>query len=365
MKRDREILYVSYLDNWGAGIETKIKNHCDYFVNKGFDVTYITLARQITRIKKYLYKIIPFCSEYSYDEFEKGNDIVYIRYCKMDFQGYKALRKLRMHCNKIIIEIPTFPYDGEIKGIFKLFNYKDKIWRGKICKYVDKILTYSDDKEIYGIPTVNISNFVNIDTVSVSKRNNSELKKINLIAVASIAFWHGYDRIIEGMNIYYKHKNNPEYTIIFHMVGEGNELLKYKELVKKYNLGKYVKFYGRKTGNELDKIYDIADIAVDSLGRHRNHIYYNSTLKGKEYLAKGLPIISGVKTELDADDTFKYYLSVPADDTPIDMMEIVEFYNKIYSKEKFEIVHANIRKYAEDNFCIEKCMEPIMKIMEN
>jgi hypothetical protein len=54
--------------------------------------------------------------------------------------------------------------------------------------------------------------------------------------------------------------------------------------------------------SSLNDIYNISDIAIDSLGRHRSNVMYNSTLKGKEYCAKGLPIVSGVKTEFDYDE---------------------------------------------------------------
>lgn len=42
------------------------------------------------------------------------------------------------------------------------------------------------------------------------------------------------------------------------------------------------------------------------MGRHRSGVSFNSSLKGKEYCAKGLIIVSGVKTELDLDGEFLY-----------------------------------------------------------
>ena len=77
-------------------------------------------------------------------------------------------------------------------------------------------------------------------------------------------------------------------------------------------------------------LYDKADIALDCMGRHRVGVYYNSSLKGKEYCAYGVPIISGVETELDQRKEFQYYLRVPADDTILDMDDIVNYYHKCY-----------------------------------
>ncbi|MFK5655764.1 hypothetical protein ACIA4K_04025 [Lactobacillus delbrueckii subsp. bulgaricus] len=67
-----------------------------------------------------------------------------------------------------------------------------------------------------------------------------------------------------------------------------------------------VSMVGKKEKEELDYYYNICDIGIDSMGRHRSNVYYNSSLKGKEYLAKGLPIVLGVTTELDYIKDFRF-----------------------------------------------------------
>ena len=86
MKKDNKIYYISYLDNWGSGINQKINMHIKYFKNHGYKVEYITLSKRISKLKKYLYKLIPFLSEYEYKKLNFSNNIVYIRYGKMDFR---------------------------------------------------------------------------------------------------------------------------------------------------------------------------------------------------------------------------------------------------------------------------------------
>lgn len=355
-----KLYYIVYSNDWGKGIKNKIENHINCFSKHGFCCEKIILQKNISKTIKYLCRILPFFSEHDYSKLKnvEAGRIIYIRYGRIDFRGLLALMKLHRKSKLIIVEIPTYPYDRESKGLYKILLYKDMIWRHFIKYCIDYIATYSDDKTIYGIQAINISNFVDMDKIRVvfdRKKNNHE---IHLIAVATLGFWHGYDRLIEGMNEYYKKEH--EYKVYFHMVGHGKELNKYEEMIQKYKLGSYVILYGKKEGKELDEIYDKCDIAIDSLGRHRSGIFYNSTLKGKEYLAKGLPIISGVKTELDEVKDFPYYLRVPSDDTYINVFEIVNFYkNNIL---KTENLNHMIRKYAECNFNAYKCFLPVIDI---
>ena len=120
-------------------------------------------------------------------------------------------------------------------------------------------------------------------------------------------------------------------------------------------------FHGPKSGRELDQIFDETDIAVDALGRHRSGVYYNSSLKGKEYVARGIPVISAVKTELDYMPEFKYYLTLPADDTDISMDDIIAFYEKIYFHNNPNEITLSIRQQTEKKFDYKFGFEDIIR----
>ena len=54
----------------------------------------------------------------------------------------------------------------------------------------------------------------------MSLRNpNNHTTEIRLVAVAGLAKWHGYDRLLEGLGEYYR--TDVERKVIFHIVGEG------------------------------------------------------------------------------------------------------------------------------------------------
>jgi len=355
----KKLLYITAVtkNTEFIGVWKKIKMQENYFIEEGIKLEHFHLIGKNKNFFRKIWTRLPFTSLYDWS-FNIENltkyDCIYIRRVNIDYQQLKFLRNIKKLAPdiKILIEIPTFPYDNE-----KKFNYsnlplvlKDRWNRRKINKYIDYILTYSDDSTIFKIPTLRLSNAINIRNIKAKNVTPSD-GSINVIAVANFAFWHGYDRFIEGMNEYYK--NDNKIIVKLHLVGEGEELEKYKSLVIKYNLQNYVLFYGKKDGRELDKIYDKCEIGLDAMGRHRSCIYYNSTIKGKEYGAKGLPILSGVKTELDYDNCYKYYMRVPPNDSPIEIESVINFYNSIYkTNESKEKVISTIREYTKKRFDI-------------
>ena len=89
---------------------------------------------------------------------------------------------------------------------------------------------------------------------------------------------------------------------------------------------RYVILYGKKHGLELDNIFDICDFGIGSLGRHRVGIDKIKTLKNREYAARGIPFIY---SETDSDfDSKPYVLKAPADESPINIQDIIDFYKK-------------------------------------
>lgn len=254
-------------------------------------------------------------------------DIVYIRsFYNVNPQLLHMFRKLRKKGIKIVMEFPTYPYDKETKG--HPFNYSfiffiNRLFRNQLHGYVDKAVTFTDVEKIHGIPTIRISNGIDFKSIKL-KSQKEKGKGINLIAVAEIHYWHGFDRIIAGLGEYYK--NNPEIKVSLSIVGEGKEedMVSLVQMTKKFNIEQYVKFLGFKHGAELDQLFEEADFGIASLARHRSDIYKIKTLKNREYAARGIPFIY---SEYDEDfDTMPYIIKAEPDDKPIQVQKIVDFY---------------------------------------
>jgi len=289
-------------------------------------------------------------------------DFVYIRKGLIDKEYVHQLCTIKRSSpnTKILLEIPTYPYDGEIPFYDYPFLHNDRLARKDLSYCVDRIVTYSEDEEIFGVPTIQIHN--GADYTNTPVRSCKKHEGINLIAVALFDSWHGYDRVIRGMKMdFYKVMDN---NLHLWLVGNGRAVRTYKKLVNRYRLSDYVHFCGLKSGAELTEIYDSSDIGLDAMGRHRGGVYYNSTLKGKEYCARGIPSISGVRTELDAEPGFPYYLRVPADDSPVSVDDILAFYHKIYDDKNPETVAQHIREITIEKFSIENVFNPVKQYLD-
>ena len=293
----------------------------------------------------------------------KKIQFVYVRKGYCDMKQIRSLKKIKKinPVIQILMEIPTFPYDQEFGGRRKILAIpRDKKARMYLHKYVDKIVTYSNDKKIFGMPTLRISNGIDYERISL-KSSSCNHEGIHLIAVAFLDYWHGYDRLLLGMAKEQElvRKNG----LVFHLVGDGRALASYKQIVKENKLEKHVMFHGRLYGEKLDAVYDECDIGIDTLGRHRVGISYNSTLKGKEYCAKGLPIISGVTTELDSMNC-TYYYRVPANDDPISIKEIIQFYHRIYDGKDPKLIAKSIREESKKYFDFPNTFAPIVEYIK-
>lgn len=245
----------------------------------------------------------------------------------------KLFRKLKETGSKIIMEIPTYPYDHEYNGfpfIVRLGLKIDQHYRYKLASLTDGIVTFSNKKEIFGQRTICISNGVDFDCIPIHKQTSSFKNTINLIGVAEVHFWHGFDRLIAGLGEYYQ--QNPKINVHFHIVGgigpsemhDSVHAPGFHELIQKYDIHKYIHFHGPKHGNELDELFNQADFAIGSLGRHRSHIDKIKTLKNREYAARGIPFIYS-----ETDDDFEhmpYILKAPADESPININRLLDFY---------------------------------------
>lgn len=165
----------------------------------------------------------------------------------------KALKKQGV---KLLLEIPTYPYDQEYSsGKEKVQLYTDKLFRHAFCKYVDFIVTFSNDEKIFGRPTIRISNGIDFAHIPLRSPLHDTSKELHLIGVAEIHFWHGFDRLLKGLGEYYT--GNPAYKVHFHLIGKMSGKREEEEIetpIRQYHLQPYVTLYGAKHGEELDAL---------------------------------------------------------------------------------------------------------------
>lgn len=258
----------------------------------------------------------------------EGFDAVYLRYVHNgSWFMNRFFSKLNKAGKSVYIEIPTYPYDGEYPSpsiVKRMQLWIEKNSRENFHKSVRRIVTFSEDKEIFGIPTINLSNSVALDQIPL--RELSPQEDIRFIGVANINFWHGFDRFIKGLGEYYKHSDHNR-LVYFDIVGNGALVDNLRRLAHESAVDEYVIFHGPLSGEKLDEIFNNASAGVGCLGCHRKNILEVKSLKNVEYAARGIPFIY---SEINNDfDSQPYVIKVAPDETPIDINYITNQLDKI------------------------------------
>lgn len=371
------VLFVSLYDITAPhvkGIRKKIESEVKYFTKNCEKVDWIYRNHEGNVIcnENILYKGNTNSNELASTTFDfiklkkhidiKSYDIIYIRYIIGNLGLLNFVKYAKKNNVKVLIEIPTHPYIDEInrnlKGNIKI-NI-DNYVTNRLKKYTYRIVCTDKSDYIFGIKTIQIDNGVDLEKIKCISNNEKEKDGfLNAIAVASICKWHGYDRFINSMKEY---KENNELKMKFYLVGDGRkkDLNYLKELVKKEQLSDFVIFTGPKDGLKLDELYEKMDFAVSSLALFRAGGGHNP-IKTKEYIAKGLPVVTGYEDSL-VPSSLKYIYKVTEDESIFDLENIIAWYeNADFDKDE-------IRSYAANNVSwdiqIKKIIDEVKKDSE-
>lgn len=363
--------YIHFQGRTSIGVSKKIDMQIMEF-SKYYDIREIEVETRKRSLVQRIIGLFPCCSiKRDYEtalNIIQDPEFLYIRRTVADRDYISFLRRIKAiypYC-KIIIEVFTYPYD---KDEFKKWNawpfyFKEIIYRRRLKEYVERLVVYTEEKTIFGIPTICTMNGVDIESVSPVEGEYQE-NSITMIGVAYMQKKHGYERIIEGMKDYYR-SGAVAYKIKLLLVGDGPQRHRYLELVQKYGLEEYIKFYPVTTGKQLDELYNKSDLALVAFGLYRIGFYGKiSSLKVRECLAKGLPILTG--SEIDVlDNNYKYMRVYPNTSERIDMFDVISFYESIreIGKSKKDVMN-DIREYAIQHVSMGKAMQPIINYIED
>lgn len=355
------------------GVYRKITDQMEAFRQEGFLVEMIdTFPKPRSELKKKLANL-PFTPIGSDWKIEVPNDadFLFIRYFFSDRFFIRFLRRYRKNnprC-KIIVEFHDYPYDRALANPKQImFLVKDRIHRRKLKKYVSRIACLTDDKEIFGVPTVHFLNGLNVAEIRPRVPSNQQDDAVHMIAVASFGSWHGYDRMLAGIGEYYKKGGTR--NIVFHMVGKGRPLKtypQYEDVIKQYGIEKHVVMHGPLYGEALDAVYDQCRLGVATLGLHRVGMSCCSALKTREYLAKGLPFIHAGKVDPFSNGKHFFLCEQSEDEQPVQIEEVLRFYDGIYKnpqKTEQQVID-EIRAIAFETSDVRTNMREVFKYIRN
>lgn len=161
---------ASSQDKTGVGL--KIRNQIKAFLQFGMEMSELTLPYSRNPFLRILYRL-PFYNGYpiwKYDKRMAEVDFIYLRR-PFVMTGYMrhVLKKIRKSNPdiRIILELPTFPYDQEIAHYkcSRPFLLRDRYNRNRLKGLVDRIATLTEDEKIFGIQTIKIINGINVNAI--------------------------------------------------------------------------------------------------------------------------------------------------------------------------------------------------------
>jgi glycosyltransferase involved in cell wall biosynthesis len=218
---------------------------------------------------------------------------------------------------------------------------RDILFEKKCARNIDCVAAISKEPLIWNCKTVSIDNAVNMEDVPIKAPRKGKGDDLVLISVAVEQPYHAYYRLINGIGRYYE--NGGGRNIKLYMVGKYRDQT--QQLVCSWKLQDHIFFVGEKSGRELDLLFDESDIAVGTFGK-RGGSEFGSSIKSKEYFARGIPFINGWR-EYAFDDDCPYVLRFPLDDTDIDIHKVLAFYDALRERSD---VSVKMREFAEQNF---------------
>ena len=294
------------------------------------------------------------------------SNLLLIRFSDIAFPFlFLPLTFVRITGRKIIIDVPTprsialSEIDARHKSLAKRilrksWTYLSGAW---IFYPAHRILQYANESNWFSLginyKTIKIGNGIVFSDKRPITRGKWPSSTLKLIAVAQIANWHGYDRLIKAIALL--HERRPELRIEAVIVGDGDDLSNLKHLAQELHLCDRVVFTGSLTGTALDSAFEGAHIGVASLGLFRKNIQEASDLKTREYLSRGLPVIAtGIDPDFSADSPFRF--TVPNNE---DISLLADLLQNFFQKELPQAEAAV--NYAKDHLSLESKIKLILK----
>jgi glycosyltransferase involved in cell wall biosynthesis len=247
------------------------------------------------------------------EELERFNpDIVYFRYDTWSMTLNTILKKY-----KVVTEINTndvgeflylFKKEKSPKSFLRYLAYK--FLRGVVFSQVEGIVTITRELATakhfskFKKPTIYVSNSIDTDIFKTIKK--SDHKKIELFFIGTPNQpWHGVD-ILEELAI-----KLPDFN--FHVVGidgiSSDNIIYHGYLQQK----EYLEILGR------------CSVCIGSLAMYRNNMFESNSLKVREYIALGFPVLLGCQDVAFLDVEKPAWLKIIDTQKVLDINEIESF----------------------------------------
>lgn len=291
--------------------------------------------------------------------------VIYIRHFLLNPVFVLHLKKWKRTSpdRRILLELPTWPYRPEFRDAsfkVRMQVLLDLLTFRNLSALIDRIVTFSRESVIHGIPTIQTDNGVDPETITPLQRV-PHLPPFRILGLANLNIWHGYDRMIKGMAEWAK--SGEEENIHFDIAGSGKEEQNLRDLVTKLDVQHLVTFHGFLQGEALDSLIAQCHVGLASLGMHRTGVAegQTTTLKAREFAARGLPFILGY-ADHDFGTAYPFCYIETSDERPVDPRTLLAFYSKV--RQEHPTYYETMRKDAQDRLSWNAKLLPVNKFLE-
>lgn len=358
-------------DHVQTGVDRKVLSQVKVFNDAGLDCRFMYCAPADTRFRRGLGSLPGFTDGTDWPDVDNLGSpaYLYIRrpmYSSRELERFLERFKKKNPASVVVIEIPTYPYDDEFQGIENSFALmKDRKYRNRWHKYVDYVADLSGEDEIFGIPTLPIINGIDLSTIQPRTPSASKDDTIDIVFSAFFGPWHGCDLLLRGLAEY--NRTDGARKVVLHLAGGGNMISEIESQISDLNLNDHVVMHGALNQKQLDDLFNTCRFAVSSLALHRisGTDYKASSLKTREYLAKGIPFVYAGKVDVFESNPVDFCLQLPPEEKATDFRAVVDFYDKIYSTYSEEDLIGRIRQYAENTVSMDAAMEDVVKVLKD
>jgi len=337
-----KIAYLLHLNEASAdsGVYKKVLSQIKYWSMYGNEVRVFQITEKNLLIENEyaIWRAFKYSSLSNYDRLIKAwylvadevanwsPDVVYLRFDIFSPAFIKIAKKI-----PIVVEVNTDDFKEyclkhDFRCFYNLLTRKFLFENASGIAFVSKEISEKSYFKIFNKPYAVIGNGIDLSLYSSTPPPNNV--GFNLVFIGSEGYaWHGADKIVKLAQI------KSEWQ--FHLIGTK----------KDFGLPN-VKAYGTLSREQYEPIMVRSDVAIGSLALHRIGINEISTLKVREYLAYGLPVIVGYK-DTDFPDKVPFILELPnCENNVVEyIVEIESFLNYWKGKRvlRNEILHINWR----------------------
>lgn len=168
----------------------------------------------------------------------------------------------------------------------------------------------------------------------------NEFRMVFLKGASTAADFNGLDRIFEGIRNY-KGKFRLKAYIF------GKNLVYEKNMVKKAGVEDQVIFGNYISKDDAETFMEDIHLGISAMGLHRKGIKGTTTIKAREYFARGIPFIYGHNDPdlSGSPEAMKYCMEFPANDEPVDFEKVMEWYIQLNSSNTY---FSDMREFANN-----------------